>query len=119
MEAKAYAVAAEGSKLEPCTIERRAPGPEEVLVELLYCGICHTDLVIANNEHGAATLSAIWSDPDFDPAAPAFYYVRVLEIPTPRHSTLDAVALGIPAESTGHPVSIQERAYSSPIHYRP
>ena len=72
-----------------------------------------------SNEHGAATLSAIWSDPDFDPAAPAFYYVRVLEIPTPRHSTLDAVALGIPAESTGHPVSIQERAYSSPIHYRP
>ncbi len=54
MQAKAYALAAEGGLLEPCTIERRAPGPEDVLVELLYCGICHTDLIIANNETGGA-----------------------------------------------------------------
>jgi len=72
-----------------------------------------------SNEHGAATLSATWTDPDFDPAQPAFYYVRVLEIPTPRHSTLDAIALGLPASETGHPTSIQERAYTSPIHYSP
>jgi hypothetical protein len=72
-----------------------------------------------SNEHGAATLSALWSDPDFDPDQPGFYYVRVLEIPTPRHSTLDAIALGRDPATTGHPVSIQERAYSSPIHYRP
>lgn len=72
-----------------------------------------------SNEYGAATLASVWVDPDFDPAAPAFYYVRVLEIPTPRHSTFDALALGIAAEGTGHPVSIQERAYSSPIHYQP
>jgi hypothetical protein len=72
-----------------------------------------------SNEHGDATLSGVWTDPDFDPAQPAFYYVRVLEIPTPRHSTLDALALGIPVEETGQPVSIQERAYTSPIHYLP
>jgi hypothetical protein len=72
-----------------------------------------------SNEHGAATLSATWTDPDFDPAQPAFYYVRVLEIPTARHSTLDAIALGLAASETGHPVSIQERAYTSPIHYSP
>ena len=45
---------AEGGKLEPCTIERREPGPEDVLVELMYCGICHTDLIVANNETGGA-----------------------------------------------------------------
>ncbi len=50
MEVNAYAITAEGQGLEPFTIERREPGPEEVLVELMYCGICHTDLVVANNE---------------------------------------------------------------------
>ena len=64
-------------------------------------------------------LTKVWTDPDFDPAQPAFYYIRVLEVPTPRHSTLDALALGMDVEQTGHPVSIQERAYTSPIHYRP
>ena len=71
------------------------------------------------NEHGAATLAAVWQDPDFDPSEPAFYYVCVLEIPTPRHSTFDALALSMDPAQTGHPVSIQERAYTSPIHYRP
>lgn len=72
-----------------------------------------------SNEYGEPQLSAIWTDPDFDPSQAAFYYVRVLEIPTPRHSTLDAIALDMPAADTGQPVSIQERAYTSPIHYRP
>ena len=72
-----------------------------------------------SNEHGEPTLSTLWRDPDFDPGQPAFYYVRVLEIPTPRHSTLDAIALGMRPEKTGQPVSIQERAYTSPIYYTP
>ena len=72
-----------------------------------------------SNAYGASTLAAVWTDPDFDASQSAFYYVRVLEIPTPRHSTLDAVASGGEASDTGQPVSIQERAYSSPIHYRP
>jgi uncharacterized zinc-type alcohol dehydrogenase-like protein len=54
VEVKAYAVKAEGQALEPFTVERREPDPEEVLVELSYCGICHTDLVLANNENGQA-----------------------------------------------------------------
>ena len=71
------------------------------------------------NDHGAATLAAVWLDPDFDPNVRAFYYVRVLEVPTPRHSLFDAIALGIDRAETGQPPSIQERAYTSPIHYRP
>jgi hypothetical protein len=72
-----------------------------------------------SNEYGAATLTGVWKDPDFDPDESAFYYVRVLEIPTPRHSTLDAVKSDFDVSETGQPISIQERAYSSPIHYRP
>ena len=71
------------------------------------------------NTIGAAQLATVWKDPDFDPGQLAFYYVRVLEIPTPRHSLYDAVALGVPASATHQPASIQERAYSSPIWYTP
>jgi len=67
---------------------------------------------------GAATLATVWEDPEFDPAQSAFYYVRVLQIPTPRHSQYDAVALGIP-KAGDFPASIQERAYTSPIWYTP
>jgi hypothetical protein len=71
------------------------------------------------NTIGAAELAAAWTDPEFDPNQPAFYYVRALEIPTPRYSLLDAIALGIDWKETGHPATIQERVYSSPIWYTP
>jgi hypothetical protein len=71
------------------------------------------------NSIGTAELATVWSDPEFDAAKPAFYYVRVLQIPTPRHTLFDAIALGIPVEETGNPATIQERAYSSPIWYTP
>jgi hypothetical protein len=71
------------------------------------------------NTIGAPQLMAAWTDPDFDPGQAAFYYVRALEIPTPRYSLLDAIALGIDVEQTGHPATIQERVYSSPIWYTP
>jgi len=67
---------------------------------------------------GAPSLRAAWRDPDFDPGQPAFYYVRVLEIPTPRHALYDAIALGLEAPTEG-PSVIQERAYTSPIWYAP
>ena len=71
-----------------------------------------------DNSIGAAQLSAAWSDPEFNPAQQAFYYVRVLQIPTARHSLLDAVALG--QEHAGdYPDTIQERAYTSAIWYHP
>ena len=70
------------------------------------------------NTIGANELRVAWTDPDFDPALPAYYYLRVLEIPTPRWSTYDAKALGIDPPA-GFPATIQERAWTSPIWYTP
>jgi len=71
------------------------------------------------NTIGSGELSVVWKDPDFDPAQRAFYYARVLQIPTPRHTLFDAIALNIDVKETGNPAFIQERAYSSPIWYTP
>jgi hypothetical protein len=70
------------------------------------------------NSIGASELATVWTDPDFDPKQKAFYYARVLEIPTPRWSTHDAFRFGVPIPD-GAPVSTQERAYTSPIWYTP
>ena len=74
---------------------------------------------LAANTIGAPTLQVVWQDPDFDPEQTAFYYVRVLQIPTARHSLLDKLALGDNDIDTRRPDIIQERAYTSPIWYRP
>jgi len=71
-----------------------------------------------SNSVGAAELSTVWTDPEFDETARAFYYVRVLQIPTPRNSLYDSVALRKPPPE-GFPPTIQERAYTSPIWYSP
>lgn len=71
-----------------------------------------------SNDIGADQLQTVWTDPDFDANTAAFYYVRVLQIPTPRHALLDAISLGLEAPSEG-PSVIQERAYTSPIWYKP
>ena len=70
------------------------------------------------NDIGDTQLSAVWTDPDFDSGNLAAYYVRVLQIPTPRWSTYDAVKLGV-APPKGIPLTLQERAWSSPIWYTP
>jgi hypothetical protein len=70
------------------------------------------------NTIGAPELITAWKDPDFDPALRAFYYVRVLEIPTPRWTAYDAKYFGIKMP-TEVPMFGQERAYTSPIWYTP
>ena len=70
------------------------------------------------NTIGAIDLKVVWTDPEFDSNVAAFYYVRVLEIPTPRWSTFDAKHMEIPPLE-GLSETIQERAYSSPIWYNP
>jgi hypothetical protein len=70
------------------------------------------------NDIGAAELIGHWTDDTFDAARPALYYVRVIEIPTPRWTTYDAVRNGLPLLEAV-PVSIQERAWTSPIWYTP
>ena len=67
---------------------------------------------------GAAELAAVWRDPEFDAARPALYYVRALEVPTPRWSTLVAERAGLEPPA-GVAREIQERAWSSPIWYAP
>ncbi len=69
-----------------------------------------------SNSIGSDQLATLWTDPEFDPNVEAFYYARVIEIPTPRWSTFDARALGLPPPS---PTSLQERAVTSAIWYRP
>ena len=61
---------------------------------------------------------AYWKDPDFNPNQRAFYYVRVLEIPTPRWTTYDAVFFNVELPKDVPPTH-QERAYTSPIWYTP
>jgi hypothetical protein len=70
------------------------------------------------NAIGAPFLQVFWTDKDFNPAERAFYYVRVLEIPTPRWTTYDAKVFGVKIPE-GAPVDVQERAYTSPIWYTP
>jgi hypothetical protein len=78
------------------------------------------DVANANwtNTIGASELLTVWTDPDFDPEQKAFYYVRVIEIPTPRWTTYDAFRFGIDLPE-GVPTTTQERAYTSPIWYTP
>ncbi|MDB4309124.1 DUF3604 domain-containing protein, partial [Porticoccaceae bacterium] len=71
------------------------------------------------NSIGAPELAIVWEDPDFDKNELAFYYVRVLEIPTPRWTAYDANFFGLKNIPEDIPMITQERAYSSPIWYSP
>jgi hypothetical protein len=70
------------------------------------------------NTIGAGELITVWEDPDFDPSQPAFYYARVIEIPTPRWTAYDAMRYGVEMDPE-IPMITQERAYTSPIWYTP
>jgi hypothetical protein len=71
------------------------------------------------NTIGDPELIAVWEDPDFDAALKAFYYVRVMEIPTPRWTAYDAKRYGITDMPNNVNMILQERAYTSPIWYTP
>ena len=71
-----------------------------------------------SNTIGDPEMIAVWKDPDFDPEVRAFYYVRVLEIPTPRWTAFDAKYYDLEL-SDEIPMVTQERAYTSPIWYTP
>jgi uncharacterized protein DUF3604 len=94
--------------------------------EIAEDGRCHTpvgssvDIEAATytNAIGDGALTAVWHDPDFDPGRRAVYYVRVIEIPTPRWTTYDAARYNEERVSRA-PSTIQERAYTSPIWYSP
>ena len=70
------------------------------------------------NSIGAAELIGVWEDPDFDPAMQAFYYARVIEIPTPRWTAYEAKRFGVEMPDYV-PMITTERAYTSPIWYAP
>jgi len=71
-----------------------------------------------SNTIGDPELIAVWKDPDFDPKQRAFYYARVIEIPTPRWTAYDALRYGLEPDPE-IPMTITERAYTSPIWYTP
>ena len=95
--------------LEPDPDSHRCPD-NGARVDLADCS--------TSRDRGAAELRTVWTDPDFDAGQPGFYYVRVLENPSCRWSTWDAVRAGIEPNPVLPPV-IQERAWSSPVWYAP
>jgi hypothetical protein len=78
----------------------------------------NVDEATFTNTIGDPMLFGFWQDPDFDPSERAFYYVRVLEVPTPRWTTYDAAFFGVDLPKDV-PASQQERAYTSAIWYTP
>ena len=94
--------------------------------ENVYWGDTHVHIVGSTvdvesatyvNSIGDHSLSTTWTDPDFDREEAAFYYMRVLQIPTPRWQIYETSFNGV--KERPKPTSIQERAYSSPIWYTP
>jgi len=71
------------------------------------------------NTIGATELIKVWKDPDFNPNQKAFYYGRVIEIPTPRWTAYDAKYFGLTGIDAKIPMTLQERAYTSPVWYTP
>lgn len=97
--------------------DQRQPHPQTGAVRPLPSTV-DVEAATYTNSVGAAALATVWTDPGFDPAQSAFYYVRVLEIEKPRWTTIDAryFDIEVPEEA---PMTVKDRAYSSPIWYTP
>ena len=94
----------------------RRPGPDGKLPSV--GNTVDVDNAIWSNSIGEPELIGVWEDPDFDPTQMAFYYARVIEIPTPRWTAYEALRFGIDMPDEV-PMTTQERAYTSPIWYTP
>ncbi|MCK4275294.1 MAG: DUF3604 domain-containing protein, partial [Phycisphaerae bacterium] len=96
--------------------DERKPGPDGKLPRV--GNTVNVANAIWSNSIGSPELIGVWQDPDFDPNVNAFYYARVIEIPTPRWTAYEALRfkLNLPDEV---PMTTQERAYTSPIWYAP
>lgn len=101
-----------GANLQRIQIVKGWAGENDTAEERVYDVLAADDPIV-----GLAEIATVWRDPDFDPERLAFYYLRVLEVPTPRWNAIDAVKYGksIAGTRTTH----QERAYTSPIWYTP
>lgn len=127
----------DGANLDRVQVVKGWMATDGALEEAVYDVVCGGDRVVENdrcvgevgntvdipsasytNDIGDALLMGYWQDPDFDPTERAFYYVRVIEIPTPRWTTHDAAFYGVELPKGVPPVH-QERAYTSPIWYTP
>jgi hypothetical protein len=97
--------------------EGRTIGPDGRAKTLVGSTVDITDASYTNSI-GDALLMGYWEDPDFDAGQRAFYYVRVLEIPTPRWTAYDAKRFGISLPDAVK-MTVQDRAYTSPIWYSP
>lgn len=96
--------------------EGRLPNPNTHRCPDNGAGVDLTDCSVA--DLGAEALRAVWTDPEFDPDRRSYYYLRVLENPSCRWSTWDALRHGVPP-NPALPATIEERAWSSPIWYSP
>ncbi|OYW57397.1 MAG: hypothetical protein B7Y80_11640 [Hyphomicrobium sp. 32-62-53] len=94
----------------------RKPGPDGKVANV--GSTVDVENAMWTNTIGAPELIAVWNDPDFDPTLRAFYYVRVLEIPTPRWTAYDVKRFGN-KPLPGTMMTVTERAYTSPIWYTP
>ena len=108
----------EGGKTQEVVVDIACSDGQAVNAETGRCGdngarVDITDCTVTPNK-GDSELAAVWQDPNYDPAQKAFYYVRVLENPTCRWSTYDAIAAGVAPRPDMH-ATIQDRAWSSPI----
>jgi hypothetical protein len=96
--------------------DKRKPGKEGKLPPV--GNTVNVEKAVWSNTIGDPELITVWKDPDFDPAVKAFYYARVIEIPTPRWTAYDQLRFGVKM-SDEVPMTTQERAYTSPIWYTP
>jgi hypothetical protein len=96
--------------------EKRNPGQDGKLPPV--GNTVNVEKAVWSNTTGDPELITVWTDPDFDPDVKAFYYARVIEIPTPRWTAYDQLRFGVKM-SEEVPMTTQERAYTSPIWYTP